>query len=85
MAVSVSVQFEGKNAKRFYRNLPGHITGALNTAIRKSAFLIERESKKVTPVLTGRLRASIFTTINPLRATVEPKTDYAFIVQGLRY
>ena len=80
MAVTVGEEKIDKDVQRFFRRLPGHIRSALNTAIKKSAFLIERESKKVTPVLTGRLRASIFTTINPMRATIEPKTDYAFIV-----
>jgi len=80
MSVTVSVIFEGKKAQRFFIKLPIHLKMALNTAIKKSAFIVEREAKKVTPVLTGRLRSSIFTIIEPLKATVQPRTNYAIFV-----
>lgn len=58
----------------------------LDDAIKKSAFLIERESKTRTPVLTGRLRASHQTTYAPLQATIEPTAEYAIYVhEGTRF
>lgn len=81
MPARLKISIIGANkAARFFGRLPRHIVQALDEAIKKSAFLVERESKIVTPVLTGRLRASIFTTLKPLRATVQPKTDYALFV-----
>lgn len=68
------------------RKSPARINKALQTIIKKSALLIERESKKKTPVDTGRLRASIFTSIFSRRAIVQPKTNYAIYVhEGTRY
>lgn len=59
---------------------------ALQRAISVIAYQIERDSKKVTPVDTGRLRASIFTDIGNLRAVVAPHTEYAgFVHEGTRY
>jgi len=59
---------------------------ALQRGITAFAYLIERESKKVTPVDTGRLRASIATDIGNLRAVIAPHTKYAvFVHEGTRY
>lgn len=59
---------------------------ALQRAIERFSFVIERESKKVTPVDTGRLRASIVTDIGNLRAKIAPHTNYAgFVHEGTRY
>lgn len=80
MSVTISIKFEGAKAINFFGQLPMHIKRALNNAIRKSAFLVERESKRVAPVDTGRLRSSIFTIIEPLKATVQPRTNYAIFV-----
>jgi len=80
MSVTVSVKFEGVKATKFFGRLPIHIKKALNNAIMKSAFLVERESKRVAPVDTGRLRSSIFTIIEPLKATVQPRVNYAIFV-----
>ncbi len=80
MSVTVSVKFEGVKAKTFFGKLPVHIKQGLNNAIRKSAFIVERESKRIAPVDTGRLRSSIFTIIEPLKATVQPRVNYAIFV-----
>ncbi len=81
MAARIKVRIVGADKTALYfGRLPKHIVDALDEAVKKSAFLVERESKIVTPVLTGRLRSSIFTTLKPLRATVQPKTDYALAV-----
>lgn len=65
---------------------PDIMNKSLTDGLRKAALLVERYSKQVTPVDTGRLRASIFTDIQPLIATIQPKTDYAIYVhEGTRY
>lgn len=60
----------------------------LKTQIKKIAFRIEGESKKVAPVDTGLMRSRITTTIlgEGLRAEVEPKVHYGiFVHEGTRY
>lgn len=67
-------KFQGINVGQF-----------LQKSITKFAFMTEAESKKVTPVDTGRLRASINTSLYPLRAVVAPHTNYAvFVHEGTR-
>ena len=56
-------------------NVPRVIDNRIKQAIKKTAFLIEGESKKQTPVDTGRLRASIYTTVKEDSAIVQPKTN----------
>lgn len=54
--------------------------------VSRLGFMVEAESKKVTPVKTGRLRASIMTDIGNLRAKIAPHTDYAgFVHWGTKY
>jgi len=73
-----------KVIKKFSRISP-IINKNLTIALKKAAFLVERESKFVTPVDTGRLRSSIFTTIKRNMAIIQPKTDYAIYVhEGTR-
>jgi len=50
---------------------------ALQRGMTKFAFLIEGESKRETPVDTGRLRASISTDIGNLYARIAPHVAYA--------
>ena len=72
-----------KNANQIataFKKVPRKMSSELAIAIKKSAFLVERESKKVTPVDTGRLRASIISSIMPMTATIAPHTDYAYTV-----
>lgn len=58
----------------------------LQKNIEEFAFEIERAAKPVTPVDTGRLRASIMTDIGNLTATISPHTNYAFFVhEGTRF
>ncbi len=75
----------GDIRKELKRN-PKKMAFHLAIAIRKSAFLVERFSKKIAPVDTGRLRGSISSTIMPLIATVSPKVNYAVRVhEGTRF
>ena len=54
--------------------------------IEKFAFAIERESKRKSPVDTGRMRASIATNVGNLQASIGPHVDYAlFVHEGTRY
>ena len=70
-------------AKKFGKT---DIGGFMNKKIRELAFLIERESKKVTPVDTGRLRASIGVSLRRDSATIRPDTNYAlFVHEGTKY
>ncbi len=62
------------------------ISGFMSKKIKELAFLIERESKKVTPVDTGRLRASIGVSLRPASATIRPHTNYAtYVHEGTKY
>lgn len=64
------------------------LQGFLRNQIKKLAFLVEREAKKVTPVRTGRLRASVRVEpmVKPLEAIIQPHTDYAiFVHEGTRF
>lgn len=55
----------------------------LNTEIRKLSFMVESLAKQLTPVLTGRLRSSIGTHLQPLLGTVSTNVNYAlFIHEG---
>lgn len=58
----------------------------LQRAIQLFAFATERYSKIASPVDTGRLRASINTSLGNLQATVAPHTNYAiFVHEGTRF
>lgn len=83
------VIFKIKNLDKLQKGFakaPKLVKSALGAILKKSSFLVERESKKLTPVDTGRLRASIFTTILPFKAIVQPKTNYAiFVHEGTKF
>lgn len=63
-------------------NLPKNLDKAVDRAFLKIGLLIERHAKFLTPVKTGRLRASIFTVVGRLQATVATNTDYAVYVHN---
>lgn len=65
---------------------PAKMTVALNTAIKKSIFVIQAESMKNTPVKTGRLRASTRSLFAPLRGEVGTHVAYdVFVHWGTKY
>lgn len=80
MKINIQINPALSILQKKFGDMPDNIQNKLAVAIKKSALDIEGEAKKVTPVDTGRLRASIFTTINPMSAIVEPKTNYAIFV-----
>jgi len=64
------------------------IQSFLQAKIKELAFLVEREAKQVTPVDTGRLRASIrvLPMIRSLEGIIQTHTEYAIYVHsGTRY
>lgn len=76
-AKQVAERVEGKQRK---------IKRGLSTAIHKAGLLVERHSKQLAPVRTGRLRASIQTTTLPMVATIMPTVNYAvYVHEGTRY
>lgn len=73
-----------------FRSAPEIILPFMRQASQASAFAVEREAKPVTPVDTGRLRASIATSLGVankgLSSVVQTNVDYANIVhEGLGY
>ena len=65
--------------KKFER-MPREFIEEMDKAVKKSAYLIEGESKKVTPVDTGHLRRSIWSTFSLLQAIIGPHVKYAIWV-----
>lgn len=69
-----------------FAKAPQLMTNELNTAIRKSIFLIHGKSMTNTPVLTGRLRASTATRFAQLKGEVGTHTNYdMYVHNGTRY
>lgn len=65
-----------------------NVQSILQDTIKKIAFAVERTSKQLTPVDTGRLRASIHTQpmLDWAQAKVSTNTEYAiFVHEGTRY
>jgi len=73
-------KFQGRFSKKSLR-----LKKALDIVVKKSAYLIEGESKKKTPVDTGRLKSSIQTKLKTMEAIIMPKTDYAIYVHEGTY
>ena len=58
----------------------------LNVAIQRSIFQIGRDSRRLTPVDTGRLRASTYERFGHLRGEVGTNTEYdVFVHEGTRF
>lgn len=68
--------------------LRGDLPKFLQREINRLAFSVERYSKQLTPVKSGKLRGSIHTSPETfgLRAIVATRTDYAiFVHDGTKY
>lgn len=83
----VQIKVEVKNIEELKRGLqkfPDKLVPQLREAVIKSAFLVEREAKILSPVDTGRLRSSINTSygFGPLGvgAKVATNVEYAIYV-----
>lgn len=65
---------------------PRLMTIKLNQAIMRSVLVIGRDSRRNTPVDTGRLRSSTFERFSNLRGEVGTNTNYDYYVhQGTRF
>lgn len=72
--------------KRAFNKAPALTVKALNKAIQRSIFQVERDSKQNTPVRTGYLRSSHITNFTDLRGELIPEADYAIYVhEGTRF
>ena len=77
------ITFEIPQAREFLRALdqnPKTTARELQRALMKSAFEVERRSKQEAPVRTTRLRSSISSDVQPLKAVIAPHVKYAFYV-----
>ena len=84
--MSIKIRVETKDAFNRLEKAQGDIGKSLKRALAKSAYLIEGSAKKLSPVLTGRMRNSITTYLEDYRATIMPLVDYAaFVHDGTRY
>lgn len=72
--------------KRAFGQAPALMRRNLNIGIRKTLLMVERESRILTPVDTGRLRASHRTVFRDLYGEVGTHTNYdLFVHEGTRY
>jgi len=84
MAITIRIEGLSKLNDKLRRFSP-RLKRELSKAIAKSAYLVERETKPITPIDTGRLRGSIRTNISGLRAIIAPTAKYAiFVHEGTR-
>lgn len=84
--ISLNITIDAKKALDFFGKLPKEVAKAIDIGLQKAAFLVEGSAKEKSPVDTGRLRASIITTLLPLQATVAPHVNYAvFVHEGTQY
>jgi len=79
MPITITLKGLDEVVKKF-KDMPSDFISEMDKAIKRSAYLVEGEAKKVTPVITGRLRASISSVFNILQAIIAPHTDYAIYV-----
>jgi HK97 gp10 family phage protein len=72
--------------KRAFGKSPILMTRELNAAIRKVVYKIEPDSKRATPVDTGRLRSSTYTRFNNLKGELGTNTLYdMYVHDGTRF
>ena len=88
MQISIKID-KGQNIARAFAAYPDVVAPALRDASMKSAFLVERYAKLVTPVDTGRLRASIATSLGVrdrgITSIVQTNVFYAvFVHEGTK-
>lgn len=84
--IHVSILPSGTNLANAFLTID--MAGFLRREISQLAMAVERYAKQLTPVDTGRLRASIFTspTLMGLGAIVSTNTEYAIYVHdGTKY
>ena len=87
--MTVSVGITIKNAKQFrdaFNRYPAIVRPHLDSAIKRSVLMVGRSSRQLTPVDTGRLRASHLEVFKPLYGEVGTHVNYdVFVHEGTRY
>lgn len=72
--------------QRAMKESPRDLKNEIEKAMKKSVFKAEGEIKPITPVDTGRMRASIKHYLKPLEGEIFPTVDYAIYVhEGTKY
>lgn len=91
MPVNVTVEFEKdlEPLRQAFASFPDTVAPFLRRASQAAAFTVERESKKKSPIDTGRLRSSIATSLGILNrgitSIVQTNVNYAAAVhEGTR-
>lgn len=75
-----------KRIQGVFKSAPSKTIHEFNEAVEKSIYYLERRAKPLTPVRTGRLRASYQTMFGTLTGALFPTVDYAIYVhEGTRY
>lgn len=72
--------------RRAFNKAPALMAKNLNTAIHKATLTVGRDSRILTPVDTGRLRASTREVFRPLEGEITTNVNYdIFVHEGTRY
>lgn len=79
--MTYSIKIEGLEELKDKLGSHKLIMGPLKTFLNKAGHTVEGRVKNYTPVDTGRLRASITTQVEPLRATVGTNVKYSSFVE----
>ena len=85
--LSTTIDVRGmKGFQKAMRESPRDLKDEIEKAMKKAVFKAEGEIKPITPVDTGRMRASIKHYIQPLEGEIFPTVDYAIYVhEGTKY
>ena len=69
-----------------FNDIPPQLDKEFDKTLAKIAFLIEGKAKERSPVRTGKMKASIFSHVGHLQATIMPTVNYAiFVHEGTRF
>ena len=82
--INISIKPSASTLSKAYGNVG--LRKFLMSEIERITFKIQRFAKQVTPVDTGRLRASIATKLGDLEATTSTNVEYALAVhEGTKF
>jgi len=80
----ITFELDGKS-KNFLRTADKIIVGGVSKGLKPAADVVVKEAKRRAPVRTGRLRASIDSTVNRDMISIEASVNYAaFVEYGTR-
>jgi HK97 gp10 family phage protein len=87
MSVTIAIKLDGGDKlTKALVGIPSEFRSAFGKVLSKASFLIQREAKILTPVDTGRLRASIFVVNRSLQSEISTNTNYAvYVHEGTQY